>query len=154
MAVYASLYSYDRNEHIMRAFFKCYCVDTNTLHTEEGKLSISLWDLHKLGGLPINGKVYDETIPRLKALRDRDSSDGSRVPATCEHLFVAYRRLARQSKDRNKISVVEWINYWCVKERVYHPPGKGGRQTITRPKSTGNPSGEITPRPPNDWTRE
>ncbi|KAH9614555.1 hypothetical protein KSS87_007820 [Heliosperma pusillum] len=52
-AVSASLYSYDKNVHVMRAFFEGWCSTTNTLQTREGELSISLWDLKMLGGLSI-----------------------------------------------------------------------------------------------------
>lgn len=54
-AVYASHYSYDRDSSILRAFCESWCPSTNTLNTIAGQLSISLLDLHRLGGLPIAG---------------------------------------------------------------------------------------------------
>ena len=45
-AVLESLYTYDRNVDVMRAFCKGWCPQTNTLHTSLGEMSISLWDLY------------------------------------------------------------------------------------------------------------
>ncbi|TYJ95665.1 hypothetical protein E5676_scaffold104G00970 [Cucumis melo var. makuwa] len=50
--VMASMYTYDRNSDIVRAFCEAWCPSTNTLHTSAGEMSISLWDLRVLGGLP------------------------------------------------------------------------------------------------------
>lgn len=46
-AVYASLYTYDRNSDIVRAFCEAWSPSTNSLVTATGELSISLWDLHR-----------------------------------------------------------------------------------------------------------
>ncbi|KAK6161493.1 hypothetical protein DH2020_004874 [Rehmannia glutinosa] len=73
-AVYASLFTYDNNSNIMRAFCKAWCPSTNTLLTSFGELSISLWDLHTLTGLPITGSLYDEVVPCAKELTDFDES--------------------------------------------------------------------------------
>jgi len=62
-AVYASLYTYDRDPHVIYAFCEAWCPETNTLHTISREMSISLWDLYKLGGRPIYEKIYDEVVP-------------------------------------------------------------------------------------------
>ncbi|TYK08186.1 hypothetical protein E5676_scaffold886G00810 [Cucumis melo var. makuwa] len=49
--VTASLYTYNRNSDVVRAFCEAWCPSTNTLHTMAGELSISLWDLWFFGGL-------------------------------------------------------------------------------------------------------
>ena len=41
-AIFASLFSYDRNASMIRAFCKRWCPTTNTLHTSIGEVSISL----------------------------------------------------------------------------------------------------------------
>jgi len=66
--VYASLYTYDRDPHVIRAFYEAWCPETNTLHTISGEMSISLWDLYKLGGLLIYKKILDEVVPSRDAL--------------------------------------------------------------------------------------
>jgi len=52
-AVYASLYTYDRDPHVILTFCEAWCSKTNTLHTRFGEILISLWNLYKLGGLPM-----------------------------------------------------------------------------------------------------
>ena len=42
-ALYASLFTYDRNPNIVRQFCEAWCPETNTLHTLAGELSLSLW---------------------------------------------------------------------------------------------------------------
>ena len=49
--VYASLYTYDRDKDVIQTFCENWCPATNTLHLASGEASISLWDLHRLGGL-------------------------------------------------------------------------------------------------------
>ncbi|KAM1624940.1 hypothetical protein ACFX2K_023076 [Malus domestica] len=41
-AVYASLFSYDHHPSIFWSFFEHWCSATNTLHTAQGEMSISL----------------------------------------------------------------------------------------------------------------
>ncbi|KAM1607188.1 hypothetical protein ACFX1Z_027800 [Malus domestica] len=67
-ALYASLFSYDRHPSVLRAFFEHWCSATNTLHTVQGEMSISLWDLHRIRGLQIQGKFYDEVVPSVEEL--------------------------------------------------------------------------------------
>ncbi|TYK25971.1 uncharacterized protein E5676_scaffold1441G00320 [Cucumis melo var. makuwa] len=55
-AMMASMYTYDRNSDIVRAFCEAWCPSTNTLHISSGEMSISLWDLWVIGGLLI--KAY------------------------------------------------------------------------------------------------
>ena len=49
-AVFASLYTYDRDPHIIRTFCEPWYPETTTLHTISGEMSISLWDLYNLVG--------------------------------------------------------------------------------------------------------
>ncbi|CAH9076109.1 unnamed protein product [Cuscuta europaea] len=53
--VYASLFTYDRCTNAVQAFCEAWCPTTNTLLTSIGELTITLWDLHVVGGLPIIG---------------------------------------------------------------------------------------------------
>ncbi|KAI5312471.1 hypothetical protein L3X38_041644 [Prunus dulcis] len=69
-AVFASLFSYDRHAPVIRAFCEYWCPATNTLHTSQGEMSISLWDLHEIGGLPITGRFYDEVIPTTESQQE------------------------------------------------------------------------------------
>ena len=70
----ASLFTYDQNTHVKQAFLECWCAfilecwcaAMNTLHTYVGEFSISLWDLHLIGGLLVYGSFYEEVVPNLK----------------------------------------------------------------------------------------
>ena len=83
----------------MRGFCKGWCPQTNTLHTSLGEMSISLWDLYRLGGLPIFGRLYDEAIPCCEELtgngEELTGSDETKrfIPKSCEHLFMAFHLL-------------------------------------------------------------
>ncbi|KAL0444086.1 UNVERIFIED_CONTAM: hypothetical protein Slati_2131300 [Sesamum latifolium] len=70
--VYASLFTYDHNSDIIKAFCEAWCPLTNTLLTSVGELSISLWDLHDLAGLPMTGCLYDEVVPSALELTGAD----------------------------------------------------------------------------------
>ncbi|XP_074296676.1 uncharacterized protein LOC141627109 [Silene latifolia] len=153
-AVYASVYSYAKDLHIMCAFFEGWCPGTNTFHTVEGEFFISLWDLKKLGGLLVVGEIYDETVSQLSILKSTTEEKNLTVPATCTFLFTAFHYLAKESKDKGEFSAQQWIDFWCKRQVLYPPPVKSRRTTKNTPASTQNPSGEIEPRTSDEWTEE
>ena len=119
-AVHASLFTYDCNKDVMRAFCEAWCPDTNTLHVAAGEVSISLWDLHKLGGLPMHEKnFYDEVIPSAAELT-RYNNEGKFLPKTCEYLFAAFHHLRKSTEDN--VSIEDWINFWFRGEQRYSKP--------------------------------
>ena len=61
-AIYASLFTYDWNFDIFLAFCESWCSHINSQHIYLGELYVSLWDQDILGGLPIFGKFYDESM--------------------------------------------------------------------------------------------
>ncbi|KAH7845097.1 hypothetical protein Vadar_017759 [Vaccinium darrowii] len=71
-AVFASLFTYDRNTNLIRSFCELWCPSTNSLHVPAGEVSISLWDIRIIGGLSINGTFYDEVVPSAKELAATD----------------------------------------------------------------------------------
>ena len=62
-AVFASLFTYDYDENLMKASCECWSLATNTFHTLVGEISITLWDLSILGGLPCISVFYDKVVP-------------------------------------------------------------------------------------------
>nr|GME11800.1 ABC transporter G family member 11 [Ipomoea batatas] len=80
-AVYASLFTYDRNTSIIQAFCEAWCPLTNTLVTSQGEVTISLRDLHILGGLPLLGEAYDERIPTASELNRRSRPKATYNPS-------------------------------------------------------------------------
>ena len=102
-AVRASLFTYDRNVHAMQAFFEYWCPTTNTLHTSVGEISITLWDLCRIGGLPLFGSFYDEVVPSAKEM--------SSLPSSCEYLFAAFHRLSLELGGPDLVTSTEWIGF-------------------------------------------
>ncbi|KAL6225757.1 hypothetical protein ACLB2K_004606 [Fragaria x ananassa] len=64
-----SQYPYHYCPNVWKAFLELWSPLTNTLHHGNGEMSISLWDLKMLGGLPISGIPYEEFIPENKRLQ-------------------------------------------------------------------------------------
>ncbi|KAK9672225.1 hypothetical protein RND81_12G085800 [Saponaria officinalis] len=138
-AVYASLYTYDRNGHIMRAFFESWCPETNTLHTQAG-------------GFPIDGEIYDEAVSQPGTLMQRDPAGNRMIPESCTCLFAAFRRLLKRPSAKGRVSAQQWIEFWFKREMTYDLPSKKRKRTGP-PKSTDNSSGGLqTPSP--GWIQE
>ncbi|KAL0458781.1 UNVERIFIED_CONTAM: hypothetical protein Slati_0505300 [Sesamum latifolium] len=144
-AVYASLFTYDHNSNIIKAFCEVWCPLTNTLLTSAGELSISLWDLHDLAGLPMMGCLYDEVVPSALELTGADEKGGRFIPRSSKYLLYAYHLLQGADDDRcSNVSIDKWVKFWSKKAIKYHlPPPRKEKKTV-RPKSTHNPLGDIT----------
>ncbi|KAL3524968.1 hypothetical protein ACH5RR_013340 [Cinchona calisaya] len=132
-AVYASRYSYDRCNNILRAFCKYWCPSTNSLHTSTCELSISLWDLYKLGGLPICGPFYDEVVPTAKELLNINGDEKPSLPTSCT------------KNGREEVHIKDWVQFWFRGQSRYRTPSPRGqrRSTNTKPKKTFNPCGSV-----------
>nr|GLL21956.1 uncharacterized protein LOC105964676 [Ipomoea trifida] len=142
-AVYASLFTYDRSTSIIQAFCETWCPLTNTLVTSQGEVTISLRDLHILGGLPLLGEAYDERIPT--ALELNRSHNSTHFYKSCSYLLAAFHHLSNQEVDSPHVCASQWIEFWCRKSQRYQAPParkeKKGRRS--RPKATYNSSGII-----------
>jgi len=64
----------------MFIFFESWCLTNNALHTVFGESSISLWYLHRLGGLPINGRICDEIVPSVQIFNYEDKQNQRVIP--------------------------------------------------------------------------
>uniref|UniRef100_A0A7N2MVQ0 Aminotransferase-like plant mobile domain-containing protein n=1 Tax=Quercus lobata TaxID=97700 RepID=A0A7N2MVQ0_QUELO len=144
-AVFASLFTYDFNEHLVKSFCECWSPTTNTLHTLV--VSISTWDLHKLGGLPIRGLFYDEVVPTAKELEGVDDQGKNYLPQSCHYLFIVYHHLQHQMKKQSKVNVNNWIAFWFKGDERYPTPKKQAKKGL-HPKRSQNPSGLILDRGP------
>nr|GMC58035.1 ABC transporter G family member 11 [Ipomoea batatas] len=140
-AVFASLFTYDRNVDIVQAFCEAWCPRTNTLITSSSEMSISLRDLYMLGELPLLGDTYDERIPNAL-----DLAKGSHKCCAC--LFKAFFHLTQQEGHNTYVQASQWIDLWCRKTQKYAAPPPRKENKKSRPKATHNPSGilEATPR--------
>jgi hypothetical protein len=138
-AIFALLFSYDRVAAVIRAFCAYWYPATNTLHTSRGEMSISLWDMDQLGGLPIAGRFYDEVVPAAEELSA--TSKGSQQ--SCRYLFLAYHKLCKEGQGQ-KVKITSWIRYWYRGALRYkRPPNKSQRNKRDPPPNAFNPSGKI-----------
>ncbi|KAL0373503.1 UNVERIFIED_CONTAM: hypothetical protein Sradi_3266000 [Sesamum radiatum] len=144
-AVYVSLFTYDYNSNIIKAFCEAWCPLTNTLLTSVGELSISLWDLHDLAGLPVTGCLYDEVVPSTLELIGADEKGGRFNPRSSKHLLYAYHLLQGADDDRcSNVSIEKLVKFWSKKAIKYHLPPLRKEKKTFQPKSTHNPLDDIT----------
>ncbi|CAH9071224.1 unnamed protein product, partial [Cuscuta epithymum] len=140
-AAYASLFTYDRCTNAMQAFCEAWCPAVNTLLTSIGELTITLWDLHVIGGLPIIGDAYDESI---LSTFDLLNADADRPFQLCKYLFHAYHLLYPKEGDKRALRVHVWVKFWFKKASKYTmPPQRTEKKRSSRAKATHNPSGAI-----------
>ncbi|KAL0396187.1 UNVERIFIED_CONTAM: hypothetical protein Scaly_0067100 [Sesamum calycinum] len=129
-SVYMSLFTYDINFDIIKAFYEAWVPSTNTLLTSFGKLSISLWDLYTLVGLPMNGLLYDEVVLCAKELDGVDETGWRFVPHSCKFLLHAYH-LLQGSNGGDQFSQVpadKWIRFWFKRALKYCEPPRVKRK--------------------------
>ncbi|KAL0461278.1 UNVERIFIED_CONTAM: hypothetical protein Slati_0015400 [Sesamum latifolium] len=134
-AVYASLFTSDHNSDIIKAFCDAWCPLINTLLTSVGELSISLWDLHDLAGLPMRGCLYDELVPSALELTGADEKGGRFIPHSSKYLLYAYCLLQGADDDRcSNMSSDKWVKFWSKKAIKYHlpPPRKEKKMGISK----------------------
>ncbi|CAH9096131.1 unnamed protein product [Cuscuta europaea] len=140
-AVYASLFMYDRCTNVIQAFCEAWCPTTNTLLTSIGELTITLWDLHVIGGLPIIGDAYDESISGSSELLNTSADRSFHL---CKYLFHAYHHLFPKAGDKRVLRVHAWVKFWFRKASKYTmPPVRTEKKRTSRAKATHNPSGAI-----------
>ena len=126
----------------MKAFYECWSPSTNALHTSVGEISITPWDLSIIGGLPCTGAFYDEVVPNVQELDGINDQGWPYPPHSCRYIFMAYHHLQNQLKRQGKVSVHNWITFWCRGNGKYPAPRKPARWT-TIPKCSQNPFGVI-----------
>ena len=107
----ASLFTYDRNPHVLQAFLKCWCTATTTLHTSVGEIYISLWDLHSISGLPVYGSFYKAVVPKSKEI--------SSLPLWYHPLFIAFHHLSLELGSSHLVTTAAWVKFWFCGESKY-----------------------------------
>ena len=122
-AVFASLFTYDFNEYLVKAFCECWSPTTNTLHTLVGEISITTWDLSKLGGL-----LYDIVVPTAKELEGVDDQGKNYLPRSCHYLFIVYHHLQHRMKKQSKVNVNNWIAFWFKGDERHPTPKKQAKK--------------------------
>ncbi|KAG9444996.1 hypothetical protein H6P81_016336 [Aristolochia fimbriata] len=106
--------------NVVTVFTEVWCSSTNSIFTREGELSISLWDMHRLGGLPITGGIFDETFPSVE-----DFSPGHcfPLPESIKYLILAYYWLAEPSEveGQSGLQMSDWVSFWFRPKKGVQP---------------------------------
>ncbi|GFS40828.1 hypothetical protein Acr_00g0070760 [Actinidia rufa] len=124
-------------------FVKRGCSQTNSLHISVGELSVSLWDLHILGGLPIFGKFNDEYIPCAAELTGEDELGKKFILKRCEYLFKAFHTIFTNDDKKESISIEDWIAFWYKGASSYVKPPQRKAKRYSHSKATWNPTRYI-----------
>uniref|UniRef100_A0A2N9H4X7 Aminotransferase-like plant mobile domain-containing protein n=1 Tax=Fagus sylvatica TaxID=28930 RepID=A0A2N9H4X7_FAGSY len=136
-AVYASLFTYDRNVHAMQSFLSIGVRPQIHYIHSVGEISITLWDLCFIGGLPLYGSFYDEVVPSAKEM--------SSLPSSCEYLFAAFHHLSLELGSPHLVTSTKWVGFWFRGSFRYpKPPNKQSLKRLGRGKLSHNPRGIIT----------
>ncbi|GAA0185445.1 hypothetical protein LIER_32733 [Lithospermum erythrorhizon] len=142
-AVSASLCVYDCSDAFLRAFCESWCPSTNTLITPQGELSISLWDIFELGGLPVTGRLFDEVVPSAKCL-SLPLDDDNCLPCSCQFLLMGYHRLVSHSSD-GTVSISSLIGFWNSSLRTYVDHEAADQSSTKIAPGSICPRGSINP---------
>ncbi|KAL0310140.1 UNVERIFIED_CONTAM: hypothetical protein Sangu_2457400 [Sesamum angustifolium] len=142
--VYASLFTYNYNYDIIKAFCEAWCPLTKTFLTSTGELSISLWDLHELAGLPMTGFLYDEVVPNTLEFTDVDEKRERFIPCSSKYLIYSYHLLqSAYGSPCSNLSIDKRVWFWSKEDIKYHLPPSCKEKKVVRPKLTHNPLHDI-----------
>jgi len=89
--LYASLFSYNMSANILKVFCELRCHTINTFCTENDDMSISLWDMQIIGGLPADKSYYEEVVPSARELLFVGYNNKPLM--TCTFLFSTFHKL-------------------------------------------------------------
>uniref|UniRef100_M1DB96 Aminotransferase-like plant mobile domain-containing protein n=1 Tax=Solanum tuberosum TaxID=4113 RepID=M1DB96_SOLTU len=140
--IIASMFTYDHNENVLQAFCENWRPSTNTVSTFVGELSISLWDLRTIRGLPVHGYFYDDVIPLAKELTHVDDQGKSFLPRSYSFLFSTFYRLTKGAVD--EVSFREWTKFWFRGRRKYVEPSPRTSKNRMKQRMNHDPSGNTS----------
>lgn len=130
-AVYISMFDYARIPHSWaRGVIEFWDSDSNTCWVGPEEISITLWDLQTLSGLPVFGHPYEECIPPDEELfRRRPSGDGNRrgeliLPLIYPDLLNHYHRTQTaaglSTRSGSNIPVDIWIRSFLRDDYLFY----------------------------------
>ena len=127
-AVGVSCYPYHFDRDVWRAFCELWGPLTNTLHHGAGEVGISLYDLERIGGLPILGDAYEEFLPP-----NEDLMDAEKFSPTVLELLRIHAELCRFHKS-NHVYWNWWLDHFYRGELTWCAFGKESeRRTSSNP---------------------
>ncbi|XP_050150142.1 uncharacterized protein LOC126625111 isoform X1 [Malus sylvestris] len=112
-AVAVSRYPYKYSSNVWKAFCELWGPLTNTFHQGNGEMSISLYDLKVIGGLPILGAPYEEFIPPNDDLCKKEA-----YPSTLPELLRIHSHLCKFYGQKH-IFWNQWLDHFYRGKIVY-----------------------------------
>ncbi|CAN6711811.1 unnamed protein product [Malus baccata var. baccata] len=112
-AVAVSRYPYKYSSNVWKAFCELWGPLTNTFHQGNGEMSISLYDLKVIGGLPILGAPYKEFIPPNGDLCKKET-----YPSTFPELLRIHSQLCK-FYGQKQIFWNQWLDHFYRGKIVY-----------------------------------
>lgn len=103
-AVYCSLGRYSISPSLLKFLLQTWNPETNTFISVDGERTITLLDMLRIGGLPIDGEFYEEFVP---SRIERDPSLLS-YPSILSRLLNVWRDL----EVGGEVSFQEWCDYF------------------------------------------
>jgi hypothetical protein len=136
--IYLSLFHYSVDDSLLQAFSERWSYTTNTLFLDDREMTLTLWELRQLIGLPIVGHYYDEFL-----ISDSDLEDSDRFPVSLRTIFRIYITL------RGRFSHVpfrRWISHFTA---GCTDPVFEGSVPVDDPLGIGIPTVHLTGGPPS-----
>ena len=75
-----------------------------------GEMSISLWDLNRIAGLPIRGRIYDEWVPSDDELSQKKK--GINEGFFSEACYELFAELPQFWGLKDKLPFEDWLVYF------------------------------------------
>jgi Plant mobile domain len=123
--IFLSMFSYHIDTAWLWAFCERWNYSINTLFINDHEMTLTLWEIHQLLGLPIFGYYYDEYV----VLED-DLQDETRFPASLRRVYEIYYRLRMRHPT---VPFRHWISYFT--DRLHGRPGSSA--SLRDPFGTG-----------------
>ncbi|KAL6654731.1 hypothetical protein ACP70R_008196 [Stipagrostis hirtigluma subsp. patula] len=103
-AIFCSLGKYTISPSLLKVLLERWNPDTNTFLFPMGERTITLLDMQKMAGLPVEGEMYDEFIPHGRHLEPSMLS----YPKTLSTLLKTWESL----RDGDRVSFEVWCNHF------------------------------------------
>ncbi|XP_058078620.1 uncharacterized protein LOC131226940 [Magnolia sinica] len=109
LTIEATSHPFYKESSILKAFLNYRCPSTNSFHLPEGEMSITLWDVHRIIGLLITGKVFDEFVPTNDELAFVSSPD--RIASFSETTTELFKEMSK-FPNIHKIHPMQWLAHF------------------------------------------
>ncbi|KAJ1698966.1 hypothetical protein LUZ63_007478 [Rhynchospora breviuscula] len=113
--IFLSLFDYPHDPILFRAFATNWNYITNTLFLADREMTITIWEIFQLTGLPIFGRPYEEWVPPDADLFGIRSNGQPRYPDSLRQMYdIYYGIAATHPRDgfHPMVSFRNWIRFF------------------------------------------